>query len=186
MSLSQLNNILLGITGSISVSNIFPYIASIQNHFKCRMHIMMTPSAQTFIPASTLIHSIDGDVFVDLSEKGPFKMPHVELTHWADAIIVLPASANTIAKVSHGFAQDIVSATVLAAECPTLFFPSMYVGMWSKRSVQRNVQMMREDGYIVYPQTEGSTTKDEVLMGGSLPLPHEVCRFIAGNINKSV
>jgi phosphopantothenoylcysteine synthetase/decarboxylase len=118
-------------------------------------------------------------VFIDLTAKGPFKMPHIELTHWADAIIILPASANTIAKVAHGFAQDIVSATVLAAECPTLFFPSMYVGMWSKRSVQRNVQAMREDGYIVYPQNKETTSLDEVHSGGALPLPNEVCRFIS-------
>jgi phosphopantothenoylcysteine synthetase/decarboxylase len=150
------------------------------------MHIMMTPAAQTFIPASTLIHHIDGDVFVDLAAKGPLKMPHIELTHWADAIIVLPASANTIAKAAHGFAQDIVSATVLAAECPAIFFPSMYVGMWGKRSVQRNVQTLREDGYIVYPQNKENTPMDEVPMGGALPLPNEVCRFISqhGNLSR--
>jgi phosphopantothenoylcysteine synthetase/decarboxylase len=96
--LSRLKNVLLGLTGSISVSNIFPYIAAIQNNFNCRMHIMMTPTAQTFIPASTLIHSIDGDIFVDLAEKGQFKMPHIELTHWADAIIILPASATHLLK----------------------------------------------------------------------------------------
>ncbi len=143
-------NILLGLTGSISVSNIFPYIASIQNSFNCRIHIMMTPSAQTFIPASTLIHSIDGHVFVDLSEKGNFKMPHVELTHWADLILILPASANTLAKTAQGFAQDIVSTTILAAESPTLLFPSMYVGMWQKESVQRNVKTLRGWIHCVY------------------------------------
>jgi phosphopantothenoylcysteine synthetase/decarboxylase len=175
--LSQLKNILLGLTGSISVSNIFPYIAEIQSNFSWRMHIMMTPAAQTFIPASTLIHNIDGEVFINLNEKGQFKMPHIELTHWADAIIILPASANTIAKVANGFAQDIVSATVLAAECPTIFFPSMYVGMWSKKSVQRNVQTIREDGYIVYPHSE--EIKTVKVNGGSLPSPNDVCRFIA-------
>lgn len=180
--MSQLKNILLGLTGSISVSNIFPYIAAIQNNFNCRMHIMMTPAAQTFIPASTLIHSIDGDVFINLTEKGQFKMPHIELTHWADAIIILPASANTVAKVANGFAQDIVSATVLAAECPTIFFPSMYVGMWSKKSIQRNVKTIREDGYIVYPQNE-ENTHIEAHYGGSLPLPNVVCRFISQNCN---
>ncbi|MFZ3589703.1 flavoprotein [Bacillus sp. DJP31] len=174
-------NILLGLTGSISVSNIMPYIASIQNSLSCRMHIMMTPSAQTFIPASTLIHSIDGQVFVDLSEKGNFKMPHVELTHWADLILILPASANTLAKTAQGFAQDIVSATVLAAEAPTLFFPSMYQGMWQKKSVQRNVEILREDGFVVYSPNVEKLTNSEFpfVAGGSLPTPNEACRFIS-------
>jgi phosphopantothenoylcysteine synthetase/decarboxylase len=175
--LAKPKNILLGVTGSISVSNIFPYIASIQNSFGCRMHMMMTPSAQTFIPASTLIHSIDGHVFTDLSEKGNFKMPHVELTHWADAIVILPASANTLAKTAQGFAQDIVSATLLAAESPTIFFPSMYVGMWRKKSVQRNVDTLREDGFIVYPPPKES--ESSYITGGSLPAPNEACRFIS-------
>jgi phosphopantothenoylcysteine synthetase/decarboxylase len=174
--LSKPINILLGLTGSISVSNIIPYIATIQSNLSCRIHIMMTPAAQTFIPASTLIHSIDGTVFVDLSEKGNFKMPHVELTHWADMIVILPASANSIAKVAQGFAQDIVSATVLAAEVPTFLFPSMYLGMWRKKSVQRNIKLLREDGIIVYSPDEES--EYSYLSGGSLPSPSEVCRFI--------
>lgn len=177
--MSRPTNILLGLTGSINLLNIYPYITEIQNHFNCRMHIMMTPSAQTFIPASTLIHSIDGKVFVDLTEKGEFKMPHVELTHWADVIIILPASANTLAKTAHGFAQDIVSATVLAADTPTILFPSMYLGMWKKNNVQRNVEILREDGFIVYPSPNPNHSGTSIITGGSIPTPKEVCRFIA-------
>nr|WP_174733261.1 flavoprotein [Mesobacillus harenae] len=184
--MSRPKNILLGLTGSINLLNISPYITSIQNHFGCRMHIMMTPSAQTFIPASTLIHSIDGSVFVDLTEKSGFKMPHVELTHWADAIVILPASANTIAKTAQGFAQDIVSATLLAADTPTIFFPSMYAGMWRKPSVQRNVEMLRKDGIMVYPSQNPSPeiirSEASIIQGGSLPSPNEACRFIAGYV----
>ncbi len=178
-------NILIGLTGSISVSNIIPYIATIQNNFNCRIHIMMTPAAQSFLPASTLIHTIDGTVFEDLSEKGTFKMPHVELTHWADIILILPASANSIAKAAQGFAQDIVSATVLAADTPTLFFPSMYLGMWRKHSVQRNIKILREDGFIVYPshaEDLNIESKSTFPSGGSLPTPEEFCYFISNYI----
>jgi len=141
------------------------------------MHIMMTPAAQTFIPASTLLHSIDGDVFVDLSAHGDFKMPHVELTHWADAIVVLPASANTLAKVAHGFAQDIVSSTLLCATCPTIFFPSMYTGMWQKPSVKRNIALLRGDGYHLYPLIGDSQTGEHIA-GGALPAPHAAATFV--------
>ncbi|MBM7662709.1 phosphopantothenoylcysteine decarboxylase/phosphopantothenate--cysteine ligase [Bacillus mesophilus] len=180
--MSRPKNVLLGLTGSINLANIHSYIAAMQHSFGCRIHIMMTPSAQTFIPASTLTHSIDGHVFVDLSEKGGFKMPHVELTHWADLIVILPASANTIAKTAHGFSQDIVSATVLASESPTLFFPSMYIGMWRKKSVQRNVEMLREDGFIVYASDTKLDNNSPFITGGSLPSPNEACRFIADYI----
>ncbi len=184
-------NILLGVTGSINIATIFLYISALQNDLRCRMHVMMTPAAQTFIPATTIMHSIDGDVFVDLSAKGDFKMPHVELTHWADAIVILPASANTVAKVANGFAQDIVSATLLCASSPVVMFPSMYIGMWQKPSVQRNIAQLRRDGYIVYPReqkeapkygmqdSEGKVNLNEVdPTGGSLPAPQAASAFV--------
>lgn len=175
-------NILLGMSGSINIASSFVYISALQNSLHCRMHIMMTPSAQTFIPATTLMHSIDGDVFVNLSAKGNFKMPHVELTHWADAIVMLPASANTIAKVAHGFAQDIVSATLLCANSPVVMFPSMYIGMWQKPSVQRNIAQLRQDGYFIYPRAEGMNVTSGIgeldPSGGSLPAPQEAASFV--------
>lgn len=175
--------ILLGLTGSINIATSFVYISALQHALNCRMHIMMTPAAQSFMPASTLLHSIDGDVFVDLSARGDFKMPHVELTHWADAIVILPASANTLAKVANGFAQDIVSSTLLCASCPVIFFPSMYIGMWQKPSVKRNVSLLREDGYHVYPQAgnspaDGSTHVDSERSGGALPDPQSASQFV--------
>ncbi|MBO8170427.1 MAG: hypothetical protein H0Z33_00870 [Bacillaceae bacterium] len=182
--MSEPKHLLLGLTGSINIVNVYPYMAALQNRFGCRMHIMMTPAARSFIPESTLIHSIDGDVFVDLSEKSGFKMPHVELTHWADAIVVLPASAHSIARVAHGFAEDIVSATLLAAECPVFFFPSMYIGMWRKKSVQRNVTQLREDGYHVFPPQSTNREFSEHPAGGSLPSPLEVVEFIEKYYNK--
>ncbi|MCI0182371.1 flavoprotein [Sulfoacidibacillus ferrooxidans] len=176
--------ILLGVTGSINIATIFVYISALQSELQCRMHIMMTPAAQSFIPASTLIHSIDGDVFVDLSAKGDFKMPHVELTHWADAIVVLPASANTIAKVAHGFAQDIVSSTILCANSPVIFLPSMYLGMWHKPSVKRNINQLREDGYHVYPALDATSTGNE-RMGGALPAPQTAASYVKQILTKS-
>jgi phosphopantothenoylcysteine synthetase/decarboxylase len=179
--LKQPQNILLGVSGSINVANIFPYISALQSELSCRLHIMMTPAAQTFLPASTLQHSIDGEVFTNLQSKGNYKMPHVELTHWADAYVVLPASANTLAKIAHGFAEDIVSATLLCADGPTILFPSMYIGMWQKNSVQRNVKLLQEDGFHIY-QPQGTEQQDKsnlnYYLGGSLPAPIEAARYV--------
>lgn len=187
-------NILLGVTGSINIAAIAVYISALQNELHCRLHLMMTPAAMSFIPPTTLMHLIDGDVFVDLSAHGEFKMPHVELTHWADAAVILPTSANTIAKIAHGFAQDIVSSTLLAASCKVALFPSMYVGMWQKRSVQRNIQQLREDGYYVYPYDPIDSSPEEtfresdtgILQGGGLPNPQSAAQFVAHMLSKTV
>lgn len=168
--MAKLTHVLMGVSGSISAARVLPYIDAIQARIPCRMHLMMTPSAQNFIPASTLTHSIDGEVFTDLGARGPFKMPHVELTQWADFTVILPASAHTIAKAAHGFAPDILSATVLASERPVFFFPGMYIGMWHKKSVRRNIDFLRDEGYQVYPQ-------------GALPTPEEAIRFIREGVS---
>lgn len=187
-------NILLGVTGSINIAAVAVYISALQNELQCRLHLMMTPAASTFIPPTTLMHLIDGDVFVDLAAHGDFKMPHVELTHWADAAVVLPASANTVAKIAHGFAQDIVSSTLLCASCKVALFPSMYAGMWQKRSVQRNVQQLREDGYYVYPYDPlpaslshvKSDPLESTFQGGGLPTPQSAARFVSRMLSHDV
>ncbi|WP_070121035.1 flavoprotein [Bacillus marinisedimentorum] len=187
--MSQVKNLLIGISGSINVANIFPYIGAIQQEMQCRLHIMMTPGAQSFMPASTLMHSIDGDVFTDMKAHGEFKMPHVELGQWADAIILLPASANTIARVASGFADEIVSAAILAANEPTIIFPSMYLGMWRKNSVQRNIETLKSDGFYVYQPSVFMEQPDatvDAFSGGSLPSPAQTAEYIKAVVNGQV
>lgn len=76
-------------------------------------------------------------------------VPHVNLPQWADIILILCASANTIAKIANGFADNLLTAALLNATCPVMLVPSMNKKMWTKPSVQRNIDKLVKDCIIV-------------------------------------
>ncbi|GAB3960493.1 hypothetical protein GCM10027614_82550 [Micromonospora vulcania] len=79
------------------------------------------------------------------------EVPHLALTAWADLVLVLPATANTLAKAALGIADNLVGTCVLAATAPVVLVPSMNAAMWQRPAVQRNVAQLRADGYGVVP-----------------------------------
>ncbi|MEU1668022.1 flavoprotein [Streptomyces sparsogenes] len=93
---------------------------------------------------------------------------HVALGTWADVLVILPATANFLAKAAHGIADDVLTATVLAAECPTVVAPVMNAAMWSKPAVQRNVDQLREDGFRIVEPKEGISLTEGRREPGSL------------------
>lgn len=85
---------------------------------------------------------------------------HVALGSWADVMVVLPATANFLAKAAHGIADDVLTSTLLAANCPVVIAPVMNAAMWSKPAVRRNADQLRADGYhLVEPQDGVSLTE---------------------------
>ncbi|MFS2145081.1 flavoprotein, partial [Kosakonia cowanii] len=85
----------------------------------------------------------------------PQEIQHVALGDWADAIIVAPATANTIAKLSTGIADDIVTTTLLATETPKFIVPAMNVHMYENRRTQHNIEVLKGDGYHFIEPGEG-------------------------------
>ncbi|WP_442508058.1 flavoprotein [Novipirellula sp. SH528] len=115
----------------------------------------MTSSASQFIGAATFA-ALSGKT-VAQGSFDPERFPlgaHIEWTRDLDLLIVAPTTANLLAKFASGLADDLISTLYLQAECPVLLAPAMSASMWSKPSVQRNVETLRRDGcHFVDPES---------------------------------
>ena len=89
-----------------------------------------------------------GKVYDDLfSTENEAEMDHISLSRWADIIVVAPATANTIAKLSHGYSEDLASTVILASNKPIFLAPAMNVRMWNHKSTQSHLKILKSYGY---------------------------------------
>ncbi len=110
--------------------------------------VAMTEAAQKFITPLTFEALTGRRVFNSVWDVADDYDPqHLRLTERADLFIVAPATANVVAKMAHGLADDLVSTMLLAAACPVLLAPAMNARMWENRIVRRNVETLRANGY---------------------------------------
>ena len=139
--------VLVGITGSIAAIGIFPYLSILHATFD-EVKVVMSKSSCQFIKPE-IVRLFCNEVFLDedLSIKG--SKGHVEIAKWADLMMVIPTTANTIAKVAYGFANDLLSSVILAHNLPVIFFPNMNILMWEKNVVQHNIELIKAEGHIV-------------------------------------
>ncbi|KMM36765.1 flavoprotein [Guptibacillus hwajinpoensis] len=147
-------NILIGITGSISVLSLPTYLGAIKHNFG-NVKVIMSESASKMLPSSTISLFCD-DVMVTSEDELQNKYNHVQLARWADLFIILPATANTIGQAAHGLAPDLLLSTILAHHHPVIFYPNMNKLMWEKASLQRNIDYLKEDGHMVVQPEEKS------------------------------
>jgi phosphopantothenoylcysteine decarboxylase/phosphopantothenate--cysteine ligase len=119
----------------------------------CQVRVGMTPSATRFVGEPTFRGVSGQPVELDLW-SGAHPEPHVELGDWAQLLLLAPATANTLARVAHGQADDLVTATVLASRCPVVIAPAMNDAMWDKPAVRENVETLQSHGCtVVEPET---------------------------------
>jgi phosphopantothenoylcysteine decarboxylase / phosphopantothenate---cysteine ligase len=119
----------------------------------CEVRVAMTPAAARFVGPTTFQALSGRQVLTSLWGEGPPE-PHVELGDWAQVALVAPATANTLAKVAGGHADDPVGATALAARCPVVVAPAMNDAMWAKPAVQDNLAALRRRGCrVVEPES---------------------------------
>jgi phosphopantothenoylcysteine decarboxylase/phosphopantothenate--cysteine ligase len=162
-------HVLLGVTGSIAAFKACQ-LASDLTKSGCRVRVIMTAAARQFVGTATfdaLTHSVTRtDMFPEteyaLSIDGDgagnrdlgVGVSHIEDAKWADIAIIAPATANSIAKLAAGLADDYLSTTMLAATCPKLVCPAMNVHMYENSATQRNLAICRQFGYrLVEPET---------------------------------
>src|SRR5437879_4054749 len=141
-----LRRVVLGITGGIAA-----YKAAELTRLLVKegiaVDVVMTSSAMQFIAPMTLQALSGNPVLTDLWDSGAANaMGHIELSRHADAILVAPASADFIAKLAHGHADDLLSTLCLARDCPLLVAPAMNRQMWTHVATQRNVARLLADG----------------------------------------
>jgi len=122
---------------------------------------VMTSAAQHFLGPQTLA-ALTGHRPLDDLFGGEIVSPHTELARWADAVVVAPATAATIARLAAGLAEDVVSATVLAFSGPVVIAPAMHTEMWEHPATRRNVELLGSYGYhVVGPATGPLAGGDE-------------------------
>lgn len=161
-------HILLGITGGIAAYKTAELVRLLikQGH---SVQVVMSEAATHFITPTTLQALSGNPVYVDAwDSRIPNGMPHIELSRKADAILVAPASADFLAKVAHGFANDLLSTLCLARECPLLLAPAMNKQMWENAATQRNIAQLTQDGINLLGPDSGEQACGEVGQGRML------------------
>ena len=132
------------ITGSIAVSRCFKILDELKKN-KVKVNCVLTNNAKKLLNINKLKKSIAGKIYNDLSEKKE-KMLHINLSRNNDLIVVCPATANTIAKFSNGYGDNLASTTLLASNKPIVFIPAMNIMMWNNPINKRNVQYLKSIG----------------------------------------
>ena len=132
----------------------------------CEVQVAMTAAAQRFIGAQTFQASL-------WDEHAEAAMGHLELARWAQQVIVAPATANTLAKLAHGLADDLVSTLCLATEAPIAVAPAMNHVMWRHPATQANLATLRARGVQVIGPNDGPLAEGES-GPGRMAEPHEI------------
>lgn len=144
--------VLLAVTGGVAAYK-SAYLARRLVEADADVRVILTGAAQEFVGPQTFA-AITGsqphtDLFGDTSVS-----PHTELARWADLVVVAPATAATLAKLANGISDDLLSATLLASQAPTLLAPAMHTEMWEHPATRRNIETLLGDGYqLIGPET---------------------------------
>lgn len=157
--------ILLIITGSIAAVKAIDVIRQLRDK-NCEVTCIITEGGKQFVTPMSLSALTGNPVYHDLfSLKDEVEMGHIRLSRENDIIAVVPASADIVAKMSHGMADDLASTVLLASDKPILIVPAMNVKMWENKAVQRNITQLKEDGVQVLDPDKGSLACGEVGAG---------------------
>ena len=133
------------------------------------VQVVMTQAATAFITPVTLQALSGKPVYTDMWDaRVGNNMAHIDLSRDRDAIVIAPASADILAKLAHGFCDDLLSTLCLARECPLMVAPAMNRQMWDHPATQRNVERLRNDGVIVLGPASGDQACGEVGLGRML------------------
>ena len=140
------------------------------------VRVVMTHSAMQFVSPLTFQALSGHPVHSELLDADTeHAMGHISLARWADALIIAPATANTLAKCCHGLADDLVSTLYLAATCPVYVAPAMNQAMWNKPVTQENIQKLKSHGVTVIGPNQGDQACGETGFG-RMSEPSEICR----------
>ncbi|MBU1054438.1 MAG: bifunctional phosphopantothenoylcysteine decarboxylase/phosphopantothenate--cysteine ligase CoaBC [Proteobacteria bacterium] len=166
-------NIVIGISGGIAAYKSAELLRLIQKQ-EANVRVAMTHNAGYFVGPLTFEALSGKPVYMNSFEKGSnSEIRHIEWAKDLDAVVVAPATANIIGKIANGIADDALSTFLLAVTCPVLICPSMNTNMYEKISVQRNIEILKKDGFFIVEPASG-----ELACGtsgqGRLPEPEEI------------
>src|SRR5687768_18526961 len=161
----EARRMLLGLTGGVAAYKAAE-LARLLISGGVEVQAVMTKSACHFVGTATLQALTGKPVFIELWDTSVANnMAHIDLSRNVDAIVIAPASADFIAKVAHGLADDLLSTLCLARECPLLIAPAMNRQMWENSATQRNIAQLRADGVVLLGPGSGDQACGETGMG---------------------
>ena len=151
--MSEKKNLLIGVSGGIAAYKVCE-IASYFTKKGVNVNVVMTEHAAEFVAPLTFEALTKNPCLSSLFDgKSSDPVAHVTLGKNADAVLIAPATANVIAKLANGIADDMLTTTVLAASCKKLVAPAMFTGMYENPATQRNIEQLRNDGFeIIEPE----------------------------------
>ena len=145
--------VLLCVTGCIAAYKSCEIARALQKA-GVRVKVCMTEHATSFVGPTTFRALTREEVAVDLFDNPSDPIHHISLAKEPDVVLVAPATANVVAKVAHGQADDLLTTTVLATDAPVVVAPAMNVGMWQAEATQKNIATLKQRGFdIVRPAT---------------------------------
>lgn len=191
--MSTLNNkrIILGVTGGIAAYKAADLVRRLRDA-GAEVRVVMTHAACEFVGALTFQALSGNKVHRDLLDaEAEAAMSHIELARWADAVLIAPTTANTLAKLAQGLADDLLSTLCLATRSPLCIAPSMNQAMWADANTQHNLQTLQQRGVNIFGPASGSQACGETGAGRMLEplqLVDELsCIFQSGALqNKNV
>lgn len=150
-----MRKILLGITGSIAAYKV-PYLIRELCQQGDEVRVVLSKAAKSFVSPLTLQTLSNHPVYEELLDsETEYTMGHIQLARWADLILIVPATAHVIAKLAHGFADDLLGTLCLASSAPIVVAPAMNQHMWLHSATQENITLLKQRGVVFWGPDEG-------------------------------
>jgi len=174
--------VVLGVTGGIAAYKSADLIRRLKDQ-EFDVQVVATKSALKFVGETTFAALSGNPVISDIWDQS-HNVEHVQLAKKADAIVVAPATADFLAHLVYGFANDALLATLLVAKCPVVLAPAMHTEMWENSATRENVATLRRRGFLVLEPAVGQLTGADQGVG-RLPETNEIARVVKQVVNRN-
>ncbi len=169
--------ILLGVTGGIAAYKA-PDLVSRLKKCGAEVKVVMTPHAEEFVTPLTFQTMSENVVYTNMfSTLDRMDVEHIALAKWADLIVIAPATANTIAKLAHGIADNMLTTVLLARHSPILIAPAMNTRMLHNIATFENLEILKDRGMTILPTEDGRLACGDI-GGGKMLAPERIVTFI--------
>lgn len=171
-------NLIIGVTGSVGSVNLIAYLATLQPYYNLRL--IFTENALNFVNPRGFDTFIEDYHIQQFGENS--KVLHTDLAYSADKFLLLPASANTISKMAHAIADNLLTSTLLVYYRPVYIAANMNPDMWNNVIFQDNVLYLKKKGHIFINERKlaiRAHDKKEVFSDACLPSPQKVVEYLA-------
>jgi len=168
-------NIVVGVCGSIAAYKVVEIIRRLKEK-NWEVKVVMTEEATKFIQPLTFEVISKNPVYTDMFAKRE-EVVHISLSEFASLILIVPATANIIGKISSGICDDLLTCVVFASKCKVIFAPAMDENMWKNKIVQENVKKLKNLGYLFVGPEKGALASGKAGIG-RLASTEKIVNFI--------